>query len=58
MAYYLDLYSPDTYETFSATDRTITGFRKRQINIAKKIVPGDKFICYLTKLSRWTYRVI
>ncbi len=53
MAYYLDLYSPDTYETFTASDRTVTGFRQRHKNTAQRVHPGDRLICYMTKLSRW-----
>lgn len=53
MAYYLNLYSPDTYETFSKSDRSITGFRQRQSKAARRIHPGDILICYMTKLSRW-----
>lgn len=53
MAYYIDLFSPDTYETFSKSDRTISGFRERQRGVASDIKPGDKLICYVTKLSRW-----
>lgn len=54
MAYYLDLFSPETYGAFTASDRSISGFRMRQKRIAAGIVPGDKLICYMTKLSRWT----
>jgi len=53
MAYYTDLFSPETYEAFSKSDRTISGFRPRQQNLANRINIGDKFICYMTKLSRW-----
>lgn len=53
MAYYLDLFSPETYEVFSHSDRSISGFRKRQQKTASRIKVGDKFICYMTKLSRW-----
>jgi predicted RNA-binding protein len=53
MAYYLDMFSPETYEAFSKTDKTITGFRRRQSTQAKRIKPGDKLVCYMTKLSRW-----
>lgn len=53
MAYFLNIFSPETYETYSKSDRTLSGFRKRQIHAAEKIHPGDKFICYMTKLSRW-----
>lgn len=53
MAYYLDIFSPETYEIFSKSDRSISGFRKRQLHTAQRINPGDKLICYMTKLSRW-----
>ncbi|MFO7661898.1 MAG: hypothetical protein R6X18_04825 [Chloroflexota bacterium] len=53
MTYYINLFSPETYEAFSKSDRTISGFRTRQKNAASKILPGDKLVCYLTKLSRW-----
>ena len=53
MAYYLDMFSPETYEAFSQSPMDITGFRKRQESLARKIEPGDKFICYMTKISRW-----
>jgi hypothetical protein len=53
MAYYLDLFSPETYEAFGRSSRTISGFRMRQLNAAKGIHPEDRFLCYMTKLSRW-----
>ncbi len=53
MAYYLDLFSPETYEAFARSDRSISGFRMRQRNVARRVKPGDKFICYMTRLSRW-----
>jgi predicted RNA-binding protein len=53
MAYYVDLFSPETYEVFSNSPRDISGFRARHEGLASRIQPGDKFICYLTKLSRW-----
>lgn len=53
MVYYLNLFSPETYEAFTRSDRTISGFRERQLKVASRIQLGDKFICYMTKLSRW-----
>ncbi|MGA3286667.1 MAG: EVE domain-containing protein [Bacteroidota bacterium] len=53
MAYYIDLFSPETYQTFGKSNRDISGFRPRQRNTADKIKPGDKFLCYVTKISRW-----
>jgi predicted RNA-binding protein len=53
VAYYLDLFSPETYEAFTKSAQDISGFRKRQENAAKLIHPGDRLLCYVTKLSRW-----
>src|SRR5581483_2877790 len=53
MAYYIDLFSPETYRAFSNSDRTVSGFRPRHESLAKRILPGDTFVCYVTKLSRW-----
>ena len=53
MAYFLDLFSPETYEAFSKSNRDTSGFRPRQGNMANRIKPGDKLICYMTRLSRW-----
>lgn len=54
MAYYLALFSPGTYEAFARSDRSIAGFRARQYSAAQRVKPGDKFVCYVTRLSRWT----
>lgn len=53
MSYYLNLFSPETYEAFSKSKRDLSGFRGRQKNAASRIKPGDIFVCYMTKLSRW-----
>jgi len=53
MAYFLNLFSPETYEAFNRSDQTVTGFRVRQRNAASNVKPGDKMICYMTKVSRW-----
>jgi hypothetical protein len=53
MAYYLDLFSPETYEAFRQSDRTVSGFRRRQRNIASRLQPGDRMLCYITGISRW-----
>jgi hypothetical protein len=53
MTYYLDLFSPATYEGFSKSDRSVSGFQIRHRGLAKRVEPGDLLLCYLTKLSRW-----
>src|SRR5262245_25149229 len=53
MTYYTNLFSPDTFETFSHSPRDVSGFSRHQLAWAKRLQPGDRFICYMTKLSRW-----
>ena len=53
MAYFIDLFSPETYEAFTRSQRGTSGFRLRHKNMAERIKPGDVFVCYLTRLSRW-----
>lgn len=54
MKYYLDLFTPETWEAFREAGSTITGFRERQRRLAEERVrTGDVFLCYLTRLSRW-----
>ncbi len=53
MDYYLDLFTPETWEAFKADGAKISGFRERQRKTADRIKPGDKFACYLVRLSRW-----
>jgi predicted RNA-binding protein len=53
MAYYTNLFSPETYEAFSKSGRDISGFRPRQENAASRIRVGDKLVCYMTRLGRW-----
>lgn len=53
MAYFSDLFSPQTYELYKRSPRDISGFRKRQLNAARRVQPGDKLLCYLTELGRW-----
>lgn len=45
MAYYINLFSPETYESFTKSDQSISGFRVRQENAASRIKVGDKLIC-------------
>ena len=52
MAYFIDLFSPETYEAFKRSSRDISGFRLRHKNMAERVKPGDTLVCYLTRLSR------
>lgn len=53
MTYYTHIFSPETYQAFMDSDKTVTGFRVRQKSLSEKIKPGDIFVCYITRLSRW-----
>src|SRR5688572_26438076 len=53
MAFYTDIFSPETYQAFERSARDISGFRESEQAAASRIVPGDIFVCYMTKLSRW-----
>jgi hypothetical protein len=50
MAYFIDLFSPETYGALARSPRDISGFHLR--NIAQRIKAGDVFVFYLTRLSR------
>jgi len=58
MAYYLDIFSPETYKAFTESPRDISGFRPHQRNTASRVKFGDKLICYVTKISRWVVTFI
>jgi hypothetical protein len=53
MAYFIDLFSPETYQAFTDSNRDVSGFRDRHRKMAERIKPGDCLVCYVTRLSRW-----
>lgn len=53
MSFWTDLFTPETYEAFSRSDRTVSGFRETQRGMADRVRPGDIFVCYMVKMSRW-----
>ena len=55
MAYFLDLFTPETWNNFQQTTQSsVTGFRERHRRMAEeRVSKGDTFLCYLTRLSRW-----
>lgn len=55
MNYYIDLFSPETAKAFSNSSKEISGFRiSRKTYVENQgIGPGDKFICYCTKIQRF-----
>ncbi len=54
MAYFLNLFSSDTWRAFLEMGGEMTGFRKSMSTRAhEEVNPGDIFISYLTKTARW-----
>jgi len=53
MAFSIDLFSPETYKAFGRSSRDISGFRLQHKRTADRVRVGDRFVCYLTGLSRW-----
>ncbi|HZG46894.1 MAG TPA: hypothetical protein VEZ41_11615, partial [Allosphingosinicella sp.] len=53
MAYYLNLFSPETWAAFEKGGYSLSGFRPRQRAQAQRIKVGDVFLCYLVGVSRW-----
>jgi predicted RNA-binding protein len=51
--YWLDLFTGKTWEEFHKNGASVSGFKERRRNVAKKIRPSDYLICYLTGLSRF-----
>jgi len=50
---YLVLFTPYTWSAFREHGGTIAGFTEGMRTRAARIRPGDMFICYLVRLSRW-----
>jgi hypothetical protein len=53
MKHRLDIFSPETYQRFSTSDRQVAGVSARYRNLASEVEPGDLLIGYVTQLSRW-----
>ena len=53
MSYFLNLFTPETWEAFRAHGANVSGFRKRQSRAAEKVKVGDLLLCYLVRVSRW-----
>ncbi len=53
VGYFLAVFSPETHAAFSASSRSVMGFRERHRKAAAKVAVGDLLVCYLTGVSRW-----
>ena len=53
MRYWLNLFSPRTWEDFRANGSKVSGFSENNWTRAKRIQFGDVFLCYLIGVKRW-----
>lgn len=53
MTYFVDIFSIETFEEFSASSKSTAGFAENRRAYVSKIKPGDKIVCYLKGLSCW-----
>lgn len=53
MNYWLDLFTGTTWEEFRKAGASISGFRERMRPNARRVKPGDVFLCYVTGVMRW-----
>ena len=54
MAFFLNLFSAETWSAFRAAGGNVSGFSRYQETQARRTIkPGDIFLCYMVKLGRW-----
>jgi hypothetical protein len=53
MAYWLNLFTLETWNEFKEHGGTTTGFRASRWSRAQKIKPDDRMLCYLVRAHRW-----
>ena len=52
-SYWLDLFSPSTWEEFVESSMDVSGFRENRWATVQRMKPGDYLLCYLTQISRF-----
>lgn len=53
MAYWLDLFTLETWHEFKEAGGSISGFRNSRWSRTQKIKPDDRMLCYVVGLKRW-----
>lgn len=51
--YWLDLFTPQTWEEFIKAGSSVSGFRESRWGFVQKMQKGDYLLCYLTGVGRW-----
>jgi len=54
MQYWLDLFTPETWNEAAAVKFGVTGFRETRWPIVRRVEIGDYFVCYLTRVSAFS----
>lgn len=52
-AYWLDLFSPTTWQEFLTAGGGVSGFRESRWTTVRQIKQGDYLLCYMTQVSRF-----
>jgi hypothetical protein len=53
MAYYLNLFTVETWREFKQAGAQVSGFREAMWPRVRSLSPGDRFVCYLAGAYRW-----
>lgn len=53
MAYWIDVFTPKSWEEFTMAGATISGFPERRWKGVQRIAVGDVLICYMAREHRW-----
>ncbi len=53
MKYWIDLFTWNTWQEFLKAGGEVSGFRENRWRTVQRIKRGDKFLCYMTGLSRF-----
>ncbi len=52
MQYWLDLFTPATWDEFREAGSSVVGFRDTMRKYVEKVAPGDVLLCYMTGGSK------
>ena len=53
MTYWIDVFTPKSWEEFKKAGASTTGFPERRWGVSQRIETGDVLVCYMTKQHRW-----
>jgi len=51
--YFTNIFTVKTWNEFVAAGSSTSGFLEQRRKAAEKIKPGDRFLCYLARVSRF-----